>query len=297
MMPHTLFMRTFFITASIYFLMCLITFFISLWGIFKKEKIKSYYALIPFVNIYYYFKICNIPFWTFFIPLVNIITLCCAPYVITKIYMCKKWQSILAIFFPFVFLPFIAFTNKRNVNWFIDEKYVYNLNDIDQLEKSLVSQNGYEIDDDSEKINASKNSKEKMIFDSVISDIENNVQQDEYIYEDDIVKHDIFNDTMQNVDSFKELDDNINIEELNISNIDNLEEKIKIDTSTEKKIEKNIKEYKEFGATNEAIAFGGEKRIENIHAVQTKKDELKCPRCGSSLVGARNFCPGCGTKI
>ena len=44
-----------------------------------------------------------------------------------------------------------------------------------------------------------------------------------------------------------------------------------------------------------AIAFGGKEEYENQS--QARKDELKCPRCGSSLVGANGTCPGCGAKI
>ena len=122
---------------TIYTLFCGVVFIVSLWKIFTKENIPGYFSIIPFLNIYKYYKICSLPFWTIFVPIINIICLYCSNYVITRKYRCKKWQSLLSIFLPFIFLPYIAFSNKRNIDFLVDDLYVKNNKDIDELENNL----------------------------------------------------------------------------------------------------------------------------------------------------------------
>ena len=281
-----------------YFLVCMIASIVSLWKIFKKENIPAFYSLIPFLNIYKYFKICGLPFWTIFVPVVNIITLYCSPYIIVKKYRCKRWQAILAIFLPFVFLPYIAFSNKRNIDFVYDNMYVKNNNDIDKLEKNLEKNYYDEFD------SLNKNEKEianvENINNTIIDNIESNIMLDEYVYDDvDEVyeQKEQLEELPTSNDNFVEIVDDVDINNLSLENMDILEENIKTENSVEKNIIKDEKEYQEVAPTQEAIAFGGEKKIENIDSKQTKNDELKCSRCGSSLVGANGYCPGCGIKI
>lgn len=279
---------------AFYFLVCSVSWIISLWKIFEKEKINSYYSLIPFVNVYYYFKICKLPFWTIIVPIINLITLYCSGYIITKKYRCKKWQSILAIFFPFVMLPYIAFSNKTNIDIAIEERYVKNASEIDALESMLQKNSGLELDE--EFVNTDVQNTENYNS-SLISAIENEIIQDDFVYDEHQEVESQFSPVDLEVNEFKELDDDLNVNDLSISDMEKLEENMISENSIEKNISKDIKDYKEFKPSDEAIAFGGDKQIENINAVQTKNDYLKCSRCGSSLVGSNGICPGCGAKI
>lgn len=286
-----------FIALSVYFSICMITTIVSLWFIFKKENIPAYYSLIPFLNIYKYFKICGLPFWTIFVPIVNVITLYCSSYIIAKKYRFQRWQCLLAIFFPFVFLPLIAFSNRKNIDFIYNNTYIKNNKDIDKLENSLENNTNYEIEIKPE-INVTP-SESVSTNDELINNIEQNISMDEYVY-DDVkevyeTKEDIPKPEEQ--DEFIEIADDIDINNLSLKNMDELEKNIEVENSTEKNIIKEEKDFKEVGPSTEAIAFGGEKKIENIDANQTKNDELKCPRCGSSLIGANGFCPGCGMKL
>ncbi len=280
-----------------YTIFCSIVSIVSLWKIFEKEGIPSYYSLIPFLNIYKYFQICKLPFWTIFVPLVNVVTLYCSSFVITRKYRLKKWQSILAILFPFVFLPYIAFSDKKNIDNVYSNLYLRNSDDLEKLEKSLESNNNYEINDTIPKTSFSN---EQNISDIIIDSVESSIMFDEFVYDDvkEIVEQDdVHIDNNVSNDVFYELDDEVEIDNLSLENVDQFEDNIKKESSVDKSIQADIKEYQEQSASQEAIAFGGEKRIENIVSVQSKNDDLTCPRCGSSLVGANGFCPGCGIKM
>lgn len=283
-----------------YSIVCGLVSIISLWKIFLKENIPGYYSVIPFYNVYRYFKICGLPFWTIFIPVINVICLLCSTYIITKKYRCERWQSILSIFFPFVFMPYIAFSDKRNIDFVVDNLYVKNMADIDELEIRLEKDDFKDFNSDyiSNTNSTINNIVEK---DSFIDKIEDGIVSDEYVYDDaeTIKEQDIVVPSVNDFDNneFIEINDDIVADGLSLNGIDKLEKKIEVENSVEKKIETNIQEFKEVEASKEAIAFGGKQKIENVDSVQTKHDELKCARCGSSLVGAAGFCPGCGAKI
>lgn len=121
------------------------------------------------------------------------------------------------------------------------------------------------------------------------------VDFDDFVYDDNYVEEQNLSIKNSN-DSFVEINDQ-SFDDLSIDNIDLLEDNIITQNSVDKNIETNIKEYQENKPTDIAIAFGGEKQVENLVGVQTKNDELKCSRCGSSLVGANGYCPGCGSAI
>lgn len=287
---------------NIYSIFCGIIFIISLWKIFKKENIPPYYSLIPFYNLYKYFKICNLPFWIIFIPVVNVISLYCSTYVITKKYRCKRWQSVLSVFFPWIFMPYIAFSEKRNIDFVVDDCYVKNVNDIDALEKRLENDlTDIEYEFKNSKVDRDRTNVEESKDNNFIDNVESNILSDEYVFDDveEIKEKDVVLPSADDFDNneFIELNDDFDINNISLENVDKLEEKIATDNSVEKKIETTIKEYENVAPTKESIAFGGKDKNENVDSVQTKNDELKCSRCGSSLVGANGFCPGCGMKI
>lgn len=282
---------------TIYTLFCGVVFIVSLWKIFTKENIPGYFSIIPFLNIYKYYKICSLPFWTIFVPIINIICLYCSSYVITRKYRCKKWQSLLSIFLPFIFLPYIAFSNKRNIDFLVDDLYVKNNKDIDELENNLKKDFEFDYNIKKDINNSIENENIKETF---VDSIEDNITYDEYIYDDnqsinDFGMIDNSNNTKESYD-FVEIND-ISIDNLSLEKVDELEQKISTENSVEKKIETTIKDYEDNLPSDETIAFGGKRKIANIDAVKTKNDALKCTRCGSSLVGANEICPGCGAKI
>lgn len=284
--------KFFSIFLGVYTTIFILSLIISLWNIFKKEKIKPYFSLIPFLNIYNYYKICGLPFWTFFIPIINILVLYFASYVIAKKYNCSPIQRYLAIFFPFIILPYIAFSNKRNIYLAIDNVYLKNANDVDILENKLVSDIS-ELDYVSPDSTVVVNSDNK----DIMPNIDNEDLIDEFIY-DEIEEIKETDYVEPDNDEFIELKEDMDINNLNMKNMEELEENMEIAASAEKKLETNIKDYKEQGPSSEAIAFGGKKKTENVNDMQAKNDELKCSRCGTSLVGAiNNTCPGCGILI
>lgn len=281
-----------------YLILNLIVSTIALWKIFTKEKIPAYYSIIPFYNVYKYFQLCRLPFWPIFIPGINIICLFCSCYIITKKYGCKKWQSILAIFFPFVLLPYIAFSNKNNIDRLVDNMYVKSIKDIDNLELKLKNDKYSDIDlSNSEVISKPIVETEK----SFVDNIEANILNDEYVY-DDVETIDIKNENASSNleladNGFIEIDEEITIDNLSLENVDKIEKKITVENSVERKIETNIQEYQDFSHSDEAVAFGGQRKIEDANYVKAKNEELKCSRCGSTLVGSNGFCPGCGAKL
>lgn len=281
-----------------YTLFCGIISVISLWKIFIKENIPGYYSVIPFYNLYVFFKICGLPFWIIFVPVINIICLYCSTYIITKKYRCKRWQSILSIFFPFIFMPLVAFSDKKNIDFVVDNLYVKNIADIDKLERKLEKEETKDFDSNYIPQIVNDNMSNENSF---IEKIEDGIISDEYVFDevDTIQEQNVTVPTINEFDNndFIEIDDDISADNLSLNNIDKLEKKIEVENSVEKKIETNIQEFKEKEVSEQAIAFGGKQKVENINSVQTKHDELKCTRCGSSLVGAKGFCPGCGAKL
>lgn len=291
-------LKNLFIFFCVYSSICGVISIISLWKIFIKENLPGYFSIIPFYNVYLYYKICSLPFWTIFFPGINIICLFCSTYVITRKYKCKRWQSVLSIFFPWFFMPYIAFSNRKNIDFIVDDVYVKNIAAIDKLEKKLETDGESDFD-----FNSLNSVQENTVANenNLIDDIEENIVADEYIFDDieEIKEFDVEVPSADEFDNneFVEIDDTISIDNLSLENVDNLEKRIEIESSAEKKIETDIQEYKGEGPSEEAIAFGGKQKIENVDSVQTKNDSLKCSRCGSSLVGANGYCPGCGMKI
>jgi hypothetical protein len=281
-----------------------ISYTISLWFIFKKENIKEYYALIPFFNIYKLFKIINIPFYMIFIPLANIVVIDLIPYKLLKRYKREKWLEILSIFFPYIIICYIAFSKKC-----VPEKNprsaIKTLLELENIENNL--ENYAEINDfsfggafdEKKEIN-----KQKYISNTeeMINKMEKNAIVDDYYFENEVVDEQLESkkqeSTIPNVDN--NITDIIEIfdqeeNSLLTSSIDNMEEKLKNDNKIKRIDNAEYKDYKQKESSNESIAFGGKEKREN--ATHTKNEETKCSRCGSSLVGATGYCPGCGLKI
>ncbi len=258
-------------------------FCLSLWFILKKEKKKEILSIIPILNFYEYYKICKSPFWTFFIPFLNIIVLICLPYRLAYQYNSTKVECVLACLFPFAYLPFIALSDKVNKDIPIEFHYIKNGQDIENLENRLSQayeeENIYQESPYLERQEHIVSSNEEINY----SDFEESII-DEYVYNDESPKEEKVEEMIELIDEEKIVDNTL---------IDLMEEKGNSDIGN-REVETTIEEVEEEMNT-EAIAFGGVSKEESL--AQAKKDDLKCPRCGSSLVGATGFCPGCGNKL
>ena len=295
-----------------------ILFCIGMYFILRKEKKNRNLALIPVANIYQYLKICELPFLVVFIPLCNVVMLMLSPIKLAKMYRCNKIETILGVIFPFLFINYVAFSDMTNKRIIEKKMYLPNQQSVDNLDKKLIDlSNGIVEPTEKEYIFFKKKKNDDITFISSSS-------TEEYI--DNIEKKSINDNINEDITKYEEIVEQVEILEneqnnekspnINEDFIETLDEKIEdmtirsldtIDVLEEKNIEKEKKddgvdknEYKDFEgvkASNEAIAFGGEERKENVYSAQTQKDELKCSRCGSSLVGSNGFCPGCGAKI
>ncbi|MDE6142345.1 MAG: hypothetical protein K2G03_07045 [Bacilli bacterium] len=286
--------------------------------ILRKDKKNKRLALIPIINIYQYLKICELPFWVVLIPLCNVVMLILSPIKLAKMYRCNKLETVLGIFFPFLFINYIAFSDMTNKR--INEKKMYlpNQQSVDNLDRKLIDlSNGIIEPEEKEYIYFKKKKNNDVEFlsssmtEEFIDNIEkksiyNDINEDATKYEEiveqiEVLENDQKNtkSTIENNEIIETLDDaRIDMTIKSLDNLSVLEERNIEKEKNDDGIDKN--EYKDFEgvkASNEAIAFGGEKRKEKVYSVQAKKDELKCSRCGSSLVGSNGFCPGCGAKI
>lgn len=301
--------KTFFIVSGIIILIYSIELLICLPFIFKKEGIKPFYALIPFLNLYYYFKIIKTPFWTALVPIVNLVVLAVAPYLLAKQYECSKTIQKLSIIGSIFVIPYIAFSDKKNKRF----KTVYNplksILEIDEIDKDSIDA---QIDDyvfeeiyDIEAENTYVSN-----VDTMISNIENDAISEDYGFDVD-VDNTMFasSEKATDLEKVNEIDsadvevfteeDMLEIfdtvsESMNVTELEQLEDKME---NSKVKIIDNA-EYKEVEAeklSDEAIAFGGETKNNIIS--ESKNKELICPRCNSSLIGANDVCPGCGMKI
>lgn len=105
---------------DIYLVLILIGFVLSLaglWKIFGKAGVKSWYVLIPFVNIWYWVKIIDKKFWWFvycLIPFLNVFVIMLMVVETDKCFRKNNfWYQLLSIIVPFVFLPLLGFAKKE----------------------------------------------------------------------------------------------------------------------------------------------------------------------------------------
>lgn len=292
-----------------------IFFSILLVFLFKKENINWHYAIIPFYNLYHYFIICKLPWWPIVVPFVNVIVFICSPYCLLKEYQCEKWKCALAIAFPYVMVPIIVFNdNYKNKRFKVGYAPFRTVFDVEKIEHNLENNNEMNYIDYENFENNSSYQKRTNEYtsnvDILIGNIENDAIVDEYFdfnldYSNNPInleneQADDFDIKAQQIDQEEmfEIFDKINDEDGKFTSDDvkKLEEKIEQDIKIEVADSSNYAEYREKEISSETIAFGGEQKIED--KTHSKVEELKCPRCGSSLIGAiNNICPGCGSSI
>lgn len=272
-------------------------FVLSCWFLFKKEEIEQNKALMPFVNFFYYFKICKIPFWTFFIPGINIIVLICAVYKLALDYGLKKYLCFLALVIPYIILLYISLSDKTRGKKRAKIIPIKTVEEIDKLEEKMID----EIDFDESSL-YNQNRVENIASDfhstteEMIESIEQNNVIDDIFFLDSVVPE----ESTEEIKITEPADDLIEIfdtpiESLTTSNVQQLEEKMIIENNIKRIDNAEYKEYELDGPTKESIAFGNGDQINDIK--KAKVENLKCTRCGSSLIGATGTCPGCGIKI
>ena len=274
---------------------------ISLFKLFIKEGYKGWYAFIPLYNMYIYFKIAQLPFIYFFVPFINIFMLILIPYNLCKIYGVKDFLCYLALLFPFIFIPYIAFSKLENKTKVIEVSYDFlkTKKDIDDLENSL------KIDtDDNTVVNDNQRTERNTSNDvDVMEENKDQIDVIRYDRDDDAYVEDeesvesISKETHENI--LKDEEELIDIEDeenvLSYGEIDKLDKEIEQNSNVDIKMQQDIKDFEKDGPSVNAIAFGGKDEKENL--AQAKKEEHKCPRCGSDLVGATDRCPGCGLEL
>ena len=260
---------------------------VVLWMLFTKDKITPWYSVIPFYNYYLIFKTCRLPFIILFVPLANIVLLVMLPYRITKQYQGNKYLKVGTVLFPPLLL-YIAFGKQfTNKDIRYQPNFLKTVDDVNELEKKLVKDTDYIIDD-SETIQINKEPVSHI--NNFVDKIEEQIVNDNFVYDDEIVV------APKEEKKVEEIID-LNIEELNsMDDLDRLEKDMELRASINNDREEvNAEEQKSY-ISDSAIAFGGKQKQEE--STFAKKDEQKCPRCGSSLVGAlNNICPGCGAPI
>ena len=300
----------------IYVIIYLIVFKVCLYKIFIKERNDPNKSFIPLYDLMMYFSFIRIPKWVAFIPPLNIIAFIVSPYNLAKQFDLKRYTWTLAIVFPIIFVPYIAFSDVRDKYLVIKKNYYKTEADIDALEEKLKNNK-----DELEVGNISKKDE--------IVDIKPDIEVDEFNFKDELIEEkpeeikDFIPDPAINEKVTKTINDDLAIDEVvNLGEYTNTSEQIesleteerdtssldkKVDnkfidiidketqTQGESTVTKQIQDFKDIGPSNEAIAFGGKEQIE--HVADKKEDELKCPRCGASLIGARGVCPGCGMKL
>ena len=105
---------------DIYLILILVAFAVSvagLWKIFEKAGLKPWIVLVPFYNIWKWVEIVGKSkawFWYCMIPMLNIFFVMLL--VVETVKCFRKtgfWYQLLAIMFPFVFLPLLGFNPKE----------------------------------------------------------------------------------------------------------------------------------------------------------------------------------------
>lgn len=293
----------------IYLIVSFIAFHISLYFIFKKENIKPFYSFIPFYNLYLTFKYFHISLYTLFIPIVNIFAIIGLPYNIARSYRCAPSTWSLAIIFPYVVLPICAFSKKKSKYYHekkIELRVQQDIYDLESKMGDTKEVRDYELVlnpeafEDNFKLNMIDELDHKLIESEYVKINEEDLfaVTDEaanmtVVTQDEIPAQDV-SDENDDIMEIIDLSDDTQKKNLDIQDIDNLSNLAAVDSSKiqELSADKIVKQQKKDDVT---LAFGG--KTQTQESTHSKVDELKCTRCGSSLVGNNGYCPGCGIKL
>ena len=319
----------FLISYAIFTLIC---FHISLIFIMKKIEMNWILALIPFVNLYHYMKIIKLnPVWIF-IPGFNIIVFIASPILLGYHFGLSYLLRDLGLFFPGLLFLYVAFNPKvKYIHRKLSNLNLNSYKDIDVLEKR-IEEEIEEYNNESDLIKKKKKKKKRKddyvepehkpnladILDQKLSTMQ---KEDVIVTDADLINVvsptldkkdenknreelllDYDYDDVSNLNSNDTFDD-INEEKVTLEGVQKIE-KESIE-SNKKEIVDNAtyEELKDEEKSDTEIAFNvDEKDLKDdkvITVIDSKNTatSLKCPRCGSDLVGATDHCPGCGADI
>ena len=95
----------------------LISSIIGLWKMFEKAGVEGWKILIPFYNFYVWLRIIKKPLWWYIILLIPFINVFMIFLMIIELIKCfQKYElhhQVLAVLFPFVYLPYLGFSSKE----------------------------------------------------------------------------------------------------------------------------------------------------------------------------------------
>lgn len=85
---------------------------ISMFRIFRKAGQPGWAVLVPFYNVYIYFKVIDKPIWWLaglLVPILNLITMVALTHALSKKFGKEIGFTLGLIFLPFIFYPILAF--------------------------------------------------------------------------------------------------------------------------------------------------------------------------------------------
>ena len=301
----------------VYTIIYTVVFFISMYKLAKKEKQPVYKYVIPFLNWWYYFKLCNIPCWIVFIPILNIIAHIVSPAKLAYEYRYSISFGVFGIFIPIYALPVIAFGKNKSRRRIEKSKTLKTVKSIRIMEEKL--ENEKEEDYDTFNINKYTKKKEKENknrIDEKIEKIEEDAIKDDY---DDILYGDDLNEKSKAKMEIKEMIQEQDIEELEAAeekmedeivelDDDNVDLKVAIKKKEEDIENKstlaiednaNYKDYEFLRNDNTTIAFGGQNEVKKKarNVTEEKAGRNRCPRCNTPIDNTMDICPGCGISL
>ena len=294
------------VIAIIYSILFIIALFISLYGIAKKEKLSYVKYLTPFYHLWYYFKLCRIPTWLLFIPVLDIVALIVSPFKLAYEYKYRSWFGMLGLFFPYVVLPMIAFGDHKCRRDLHKHEAIRLVDQIEQIDTKYKTDEDY----DTYNMNAFKSNRydEKNSIQEKIENIEKKASItedfDDVIINDTVtnqkvVKEEVkdtpgtFNDDFELEETVKIFDKDIRV------GIDAKEKEIEVQGSKKMEDTSNYQDYEKEKEKDVTIAFGGqnvvEKKAENV--TEARVDLRKCPQCGAEVSPDMTYCPGCNNLL
>jgi hypothetical protein len=99
-----------------FFVILLLVQFLSLWRVFEKAGVEGWKSIIPFYNFYTLLKIVGKPgwwLWMMFVPGANIVYFVWTINMLSKSFGKNEGFTFGIIFFGFIFIPILAFSDAE----------------------------------------------------------------------------------------------------------------------------------------------------------------------------------------
>ena len=305
-----------FIFLLIYIIIYTVIFFICMYRFSIKEKLPTWKFVTPIINWWYYFRLCKIPAWIAFIPVLNIIAHIVSPMNLAYQYKYKMGFGAFGVFFPFIQLPMIAFGPNKNRQEFNKATVMQQVKEIDEMEEKLEKM----VEDDYEELdlNKLKNAKKTLEVNKTnekIDKIELNAIKDDYedvLYGDEMNQktvakiekiNNIVDEDFELFEANKETQEEEIVEldddkDLKIS-IKDKEKDIENKSNIKIKDDADYKDYEFLKKENTTIAFGGQQGVQKKarNVTEEKYGRNRCPRCNTPINETMDICPGCGINL